>query len=64
MHTQTTALAQKAYASDPKYRKYAQQVDRCLNTFDNVHEWADFIAFLKQLLKVRTNTRVSVTNFS
>lgn len=48
-----TAVAQKAYASDPKYKKYAQQVDRCLNSFDNVHEWADFIAFLKQLLKVR-----------
>ncbi|KAI0307632.1 Dopey, N-terminal-domain-containing protein [Multifurca ochricompacta] len=45
------ALAQQAYASDPKYKKYAQQVDRCLNSFDNVHEWADFIAFLKQLLK-------------
>ncbi|KAH8998778.1 Dopey, N-terminal-domain-containing protein [Lactarius hatsudake] len=45
------AVAQQAYASDPKYKKYAQQVDRCLNSFDNVHEWADFIAFLKQLLK-------------
>lgn len=48
-----TVLAQQTYASDPKYKKYSQQVDRCLNTFDNVHEWADFIAFLKQLLKVR-----------
>jgi hypothetical protein len=27
-------------------------VERCLNSFDNVHEWADCIAFLKQLLKV------------
>ncbi|KAH9982294.1 Dopey, N-terminal-domain-containing protein [Lactifluus volemus] len=45
------ALAQQTYASDPKYKKYTQQVDRCLSTFDNVHEWADFIAFLKQLLK-------------
>lgn len=40
------------YASDPKYKKYAQQVEKCLNTFDSVHEWADFISFLKQLLKV------------
>jgi hypothetical protein len=48
---QERAVAQQAYASDPKYKKYAQQVDRCLNSFDNVHEWADFIAFLKQLLK-------------
>lgn len=48
---QERAVAQQAYASDPKYKKYAQQVDRCLSSFDNVHEWADFIAFLKQLLK-------------
>lgn len=53
MHARTTVLAQQVYASDPKYKKYAQQVDRCLNSFDSVHEWADFIAFLKQLLKVR-----------
>jgi Dopey, N-terminal len=63
MHTRTKALAQQAYASDPKYKKYTQQVDRCLSTFDNVHEWADFIAFLKQLLKVRNSTRVSFTRF-
>ncbi|KZT72967.1 hypothetical protein DAEQUDRAFT_808918 [Daedalea quercina L-15889] len=40
-----------AYASDPKYKKYTQQVERCLNSFDSVHEWADFISFLKSLLK-------------
>ncbi|KAF9011155.1 Dopey, N-terminal-domain-containing protein [Cyathus striatus] len=39
------------YSSDPKYKKYVQQVEKCLNSFDNVHEWADCIAFLKQLLK-------------
>ncbi|RDX51932.1 hypothetical protein OH76DRAFT_1400831 [Lentinus brumalis] len=39
------------YASDPKYKKYTQQVEKCLSSFDNVHEWADFISFLKQLLK-------------
>lgn len=48
------AALQQTYASDPKFKKYTQQVERCLNSFDNVHEWADFIAFLKQLLKVRT----------
>jgi Dopey, N-terminal len=53
MCARITVLAQQTYASDPKYKKYAQQVDRCLNSFDSVHEWADFIAFLKQLLKVR-----------
>ncbi|KAK7025465.1 hypothetical protein VNI00_015993 [Paramarasmius palmivorus] len=45
------AAAQQAFASDPKYKKYTQQVEKCLNSFDNVHEWADCIAFLKQLLK-------------
>ncbi|KDQ63058.1 hypothetical protein JAAARDRAFT_53285 [Jaapia argillacea MUCL 33604] len=41
----------QTYASDPKFKKYIAQVEKCLGTFDSVHEWADFIAFLKQLLK-------------
>ncbi|KAJ7204429.1 Dopey, N-terminal-domain-containing protein [Mycena pura] len=45
------AAAQQAFAADPKYKKYTLQVERCLNSFDDVHEWADCIAFLKQLLK-------------
>ncbi|KAF9486392.1 hypothetical protein BDN70DRAFT_822033, partial [Pholiota conissans] len=45
------AIASQVYSSDPKYKKYTQQVEKCLNSFDNVHEWADCIAFLKQLLK-------------
>ncbi|KAF5384809.1 hypothetical protein D9615_001099 [Tricholomella constricta] len=45
------AVAQQTFASDPKYKKFSQQVEKCLNSFDNVHEWADCIAFLKQLLK-------------
>ncbi|TFK26748.1 hypothetical protein FA15DRAFT_255211 [Coprinopsis marcescibilis] len=49
--TTERAVAQQTYASDPKYKKYVQQVEKCLNSFDNVHEWADCIAFLKQLLK-------------
>ena len=48
------AAAQQLFSSDPKYKKYTQQVEKCLNAFDNVHEWADCIAFLKQLLKVCT----------
>ncbi|KAI5833359.1 hypothetical protein K523DRAFT_343112 [Schizophyllum commune Tattone D] len=47
----TPVVAQQAFATDPKYKKYTQQVDKCLNSFDNVHDWADCIAFLKQLLK-------------
>jgi hypothetical protein len=49
--TSERAEAQQAFSSDPKYKKYTQQVEKCLNSFDNVHEWADCIAFLKQLLK-------------
>ncbi|KAJ2917856.1 hypothetical protein MD484_g2573, partial [Candolleomyces efflorescens] len=45
------SIVQQAYASDPKFKKYVQQVEKCLNSFDDVHEWADCIAFLKQLLK-------------
>ncbi|KAF8588312.1 hypothetical protein K439DRAFT_1629769 [Ramaria rubella] len=37
--------------ADPKFKKYTMQVERSLQTFDNVHEWADFIAFLTRLLK-------------
>jgi hypothetical protein len=43
-----------AYANDPKFKKYTQQVEKCLGSFDSVHEWPDFISFLKQLLKVRS----------
>ncbi|KAF9786711.1 Dopey, N-terminal-domain-containing protein [Thelephora terrestris] len=45
------ALLMQNYASDPKFKKYTQQVEKCLSSFDNVQEWADFISFLKQLLK-------------
>ncbi|KDE03256.1 hypothetical protein MVLG_06250 [Microbotryum lychnidis-dioicae p1A1 Lamole] len=45
------AAQEKALASDPKYRKYAQSVERTLQSFDQVNEWADFITFLAKLLK-------------
>jgi hypothetical protein len=47
------AVAQDVYSSDPKFKKFGQQVERCLSSFENVQEWADCIAFLKNLLKVR-----------
>lgn len=53
----TCCSAAKLAASlnaDPKFKKYTAQVERCLQTFDNVHEWADFIAFLTKLLKVQS----------
>lgn len=52
------AVALQSYAADPKFKKYVHQVEKCLNSFDNVHEWADCISFLKQLLKV-SNYKVS-----
>ncbi|SCV67868.1 BQ2448_5479 [Microbotryum intermedium] len=45
------AAQEKALVSDPKYRKYAQSVERTLQSFDQVNEWADFITFLAKLLK-------------
>ncbi|KAK1927398.1 Dopey, N-terminal-domain-containing protein [Papiliotrema laurentii] len=38
-------------ASDAKYKKFAGQVDKCLQAFESVNEWADFISFLSRLLK-------------
>ncbi|WVR03946.1 hypothetical protein IAU60_000945 [Kwoniella sp. DSM 27419] len=38
-------------ASDIKYKKFAQQVDKSLQAFESVNEWADFISFLSRLLK-------------
>lgn len=46
-----TAAAAALLASDTRYKRYAQAIDRCLSTFDTVAEWADFIAFLSRLLK-------------
>ena len=48
-----TAAATSLLASDAKYKKFAAQIDRCLQSFDSVNEWADFISFLSRLLKVR-----------
>lgn len=47
----TSTAPTPSVAADPKFKKYAQAVEKCLATFDNVHEWADFIAFLSKLLK-------------
>ncbi|GAA5921263.1 hypothetical protein JCM3775_002966 [Rhodotorula graminis] len=42
---------EKALQNDAKYRKYALAVDKTLQAFDHVNEWADFITFLAKLLK-------------
>ncbi|GAA5982369.1 hypothetical protein JCM11641_006959 [Rhodosporidiobolus odoratus] len=45
------AQQEKALQTDGKYRKYAASVDKTLQSFDQVNEWADFITFLAKLLK-------------
>ncbi|EIW69034.1 hypothetical protein TREMEDRAFT_71761 [Tremella mesenterica DSM 1558] len=47
----TKVATSSLLASDAKYKKFAAQVDRSLQSFDNVNEWADFISFLSRLLK-------------
>jgi hypothetical protein len=47
------AAAQSLLANDGRYKKFAAQVDRVLQSFEHVNEWADFISFLSRLLKVR-----------
>lgn len=37
---------------DPRYKKYASGVERCLSIFEARQEWADYISFLARLLKV------------
>lgn len=39
-------------ADDSRYKKFCTQVDRALQSFESVNEWADFISFLSRLLKV------------
>jgi hypothetical protein len=39
-------------SSEPKYSRYAQLIERNLQSFDTVSEWADVISFLGKLLKV------------
>lgn len=41
-----------ATSKDPRFRKYTASVERILQTFDTVNEWADFIRFLSSLAKV------------
>lgn len=53
----TTAATTSLLANDPKYKKFAAQVDKCLQAFESVNEWADFISFLSRLLKVSERQR-------
>ncbi|CDH57342.1 cellular morphogenesis-related protein [Lichtheimia corymbifera JMRC:FSU:9682] len=46
-----TTSTDHAYQSDPRFRKYVQLIEKNLNSFDAVNEWADIISFLGRLLK-------------
>ncbi|KAJ3012642.1 hypothetical protein HKX48_006177 [Thoreauomyces humboldtii] len=50
-HDSYDALAQGDLHNDPKYRRYLQAVDKILQSFDTVSEWADVIGFLTRLAK-------------
>lgn len=43
---------ERVLQNDPRWRKYSISVEKTLQSFDNVNEWADFITFLAKLLKV------------
>ncbi|KAL0092047.1 hypothetical protein J3Q64DRAFT_1726732 [Phycomyces blakesleeanus] len=50
----------KAYQSDPRFRKYVQLIEKNLQSFDAVNEWADIISFLGRLLKMIKVTYIFV----
>lgn len=37
--------------TNPQWKKYQTQIDRSLQSFESIKEWADFISFLSKLLK-------------
>ncbi|KAI9253613.1 Dopey, N-terminal-domain-containing protein [Sporodiniella umbellata] len=41
----------KSFQNDSRFRKYVQLVEKNLQSFDAVYEWADIISFLGRLLK-------------
>ncbi|KAI8640170.1 Dopey, N-terminal-domain-containing protein [Parasitella parasitica] len=44
-------LTEQAFQNDSRYRKYVQLIEKNLQSFDAVNEWADIISFLGRLLK-------------
>ena len=45
-------VARPDLRKDVKYRRFVQAVDKILQSFDSVNEWADVIGFLTRLGKV------------
>ncbi|KAF9975535.1 hypothetical protein BGZ73_000795 [Actinomortierella ambigua] len=46
-----TASKHRELLNDPRYKKYVQLVDRNLQSFDNVNEWADVNPFLSKIMR-------------
>lgn len=42
--------------NDSKYRRYVAALEKCLQSFESVNEWADVISFLSRLGKVQFTT--------
>ena len=47
-------------SDDPQHKKYVYAVEKALQTFEAVNEWADVIKFLNGLSKVRLNVLLSL----
>lgn len=46
------------FAMEPRYRKFALQLDKCLSSFEGIQDWGDCTAFLNRLLKVRLSLSI------
>lgn len=40
------------YRTDSRFKKYQSAIEKSLQTFESVGEWADIISFLNRLSKV------------
>ncbi|KAJ3154630.1 hypothetical protein HDU89_007868 [Geranomyces variabilis] len=50
-HDSVDSLTAHELNKDPKYRRYVQAIDKILQSFDTISEWADVIGFLTRLAK-------------
>ncbi|KAJ3177300.1 hypothetical protein HDU87_004552 [Geranomyces variabilis] len=51
VHDSSDSLTAHELNKDPKYRRYVQAIDKILQSFDTISEWADVIGFLTRLAK-------------
>lgn len=45
-------MSSPSYKLDPRYKKYVLAVEKTLQTFEAIDEWADIISFLTKFCKV------------